>query len=116
MHPVVWKFADDDKKHSVPQAFLVIKDMSGDCHHLTITINVILTQVQLSHKYQDCSFELRQTTLVEHHHQLHLQSPHSIQGSYSLECPCLLICYLQLMPSNIYDAHLLGTHMLLEDD
>ena len=50
---------------------------------------VILTQVQIEHKGQDCSFVLRQTVLVDWNHQLHKLSSHSIQDNHFLAYPYL---------------------------
>ena len=64
---------------------------------------MVLTQVQIEHRDQDCSSVLRQTADGGWYHQLHLLSPESIQDSSSLahtyllksfnldlKCQCLL--------------------------
>ena len=53
-----------------------------------------LTQLQLYHKSQGCSFEWRQIVLVDWHHQWHQLSFQSVQDSHSLAHPYLSKCYL----------------------
>ena len=57
---------------------------------------MILTQLQLYHREQCCSFEWKQTVLVDWHHQWHWLSFQSVQGSHSLAYPYLLKCYQYL--------------------